>query len=201
MKNRTVPFILAFVFICLNVSRAKNPVQPAQAADSTSSFMEALKNIEAQKAEERKALIAQHKEKLNKATKAWISQSEAQKKSELNDIIDQNWDRLPKEYNFTMLYYDYYLRGFNYTVSTSEIRETDSLTAPIKAQVIIAEKIYAEKYHAPNVSNVDPYFFTVTTTITLNMEYRQDDFVITSADKKIIATENDCPSDLKRLKI
>ena len=201
MRNRTFSFILAFTFTCLSLSRAENTAKPAQPVDSTTSFMEALKNIEAQKAEERKALITQHKEKLNKAINAWISQSEAQKKSELNEVIDQNWDKLPKEYNFNMLYYDYYLRGFNYSIASSEIRETDSLTAPIKGQAVILEKVYAEKYHTPDISNVDPYFFTVTTNISLNMEYRQDDFVMTGIDKKIMSIVNDVPSDIKKYKI
>jgi len=201
MKNRTIPFILVLTFICVNLSRAENAAKPAQPANTPAAFEEALKNVEAQKAAERKALTLKYKEKLNKAVTAWLSQNETQKKSELNNVIDQNWEKLSGLFEFAMVHYDYYLRGFNYTISKSEIRESDSLTSPIKAQVVIMEKIYAEKYHAPNISNVDPYFFTVTTAITLNMEYLQDDFVITGTDKKITAIENDCPPDLKRMKI
>ena len=166
-------------------------------ADSPGSFEQALKNMEAQKAEERKALTLKYKGKLNQVMDSWLAQKQAEKNSQLNQVIDQNWDKLPYEYNFTTLHYDYYLRGFDYSILSSDIKETESLTSPIKAQVVIIEKVYAEKYHTPDLSNVDPYYFTVTTTIILNLEYRQDNFAITGTDSKITSIENNCPPRIK----
>lgn len=201
LKKRTVPILLliTFIYASLLAQDSAKPVQPT--TDVGVSFEEAMKKMEAQRAEERRVLTQKYKEKLSKAINTWISQKEIQKKSEMNEVIDQNWDKLPKEYNFNMLHYDYYLRGYNYSIASSEIRETQSLTAPIKAQAVITEKVYAEKYHTPDISNVDPYFFTVTTAITLDMEYHQDDFVTTGTGSKIVSIVNDCPPELKKMKI
>ena len=197
-----VKFIFYLFLISLfgvsNSFGAETPAKSSQAPDAGIAFEQALKNVEAQKAEERKALALKCKTKLAQFIDNYLPEKEAQKKSQINQVIDQNWEKLPYEYNFTALHYDYYLRGFDYNILSSEINETGSLTAPIKARLVIIEKVYAEKYHTPDISNVNPYFFTVTTAITLEMEYRQDNFVITSEDDRITKIENDCPEKIKR---
>ncbi|MDO8662625.1 MAG: hypothetical protein Q7K98_05340 [Candidatus Omnitrophota bacterium] len=193
-------FYLFLLSLCCvrDIFGAETSTNSAQASEAGAAFEQALKNVEAQKAEERKALTLKCKTKLAQLIDNWLSEKEAQKKPQLNQVIDQNWEKLPYEYNFTTLHYDYYLRGFDYNILSSEIKETESLTAPIKAQSVIIEKVYAEKYHTPDISNVDPYFFTVTTVITLNLEFRQDNFVIIGVDNKITKIENDCPDRIKR---
>ena len=195
--------LLFYLFLaCLgcvsNSFCAESAAKSNQAPDPGIAFEQALKNVEAQKAEERKALALKCKTQLAKFIDGYLGEKEAQKNSQISQVIDQNWEKLPYDYNFTTLHYDYYLRGFDYNVLSREISETESLTAPIKAQVVISEKVYAEKYHTPDISNVNPYFFTVTTVITLNLEFRQDNFVITSAESRIIKIENDCPDRIKR---
>lgn len=177
---------------------AQTPAKSSQAPDAGIALEQALKNVEAQKAEERKTLALKYKTQLTQFIDNYLAEKEARKKSQINQVIDQNWEKLPYEYNFTTLHYNYYLRGFDYNVLSSEIKETESLTAPIKAQVVIIEKVYAEKYHTPDISNVNPYFFTVTTAITLNLEFRQDNFALTGADTQIMKIENDCPDKIKR---
>ncbi|MFA5311271.1 MAG: type III pantothenate kinase [Candidatus Omnitrophota bacterium] len=208
-KARAVPAaaiaILTVVFNLFNGSLfvdsawPQDPKEPSRAI--AAEFEQALKNIDAQKAEERNNLALKCKERFDRAVSGWLARREAQKKSQLNGIIDQNWDKLPYTYNFTNLHFDYFLRGFDYKVLSKEIEETGSLTAPIKAQAIIQEKIYAERYHNPNISSVEPYYFTVTTKITLNMEYQRDDFVITGTESKLLTIENYFPDELKKLRI
>jgi hypothetical protein len=200
MKNRAVPIILALTFIFVSFSLAQNAAKSAKPAYTPATFEEALKNIEAKKAEERKALALKYNNQLKLVTANWLSQREALKKSQLNGAIDQNWDRVPNQY-YTNVNNEYYLKGFNYSILNSEIRETESLIAPIKAQVVILEKIYAEKYHTPDMSNIDPYCFTVTSSITLSMEYRQDNFVVTNTDTKMMSmNNNNYPEELKKLR-
>jgi hypothetical protein len=189
---------LIFGGVCFAQEGAKS----YQATQSATAFEEALKNVEAQKVAERKALAAKCKEKLSQAVTNWISQKESQKKTELNQPIDQDWDRGTITY-FYNAHNDYYLRGYNYKVLSSEIKETDSLTAAIKAQVVISEKIYAEKYHTPDISgvNIDMYYFTISSAITLNMEYRQDNFVVTSTETKMLSKDNSYPEELKKMRL
>jgi len=169
--------------------------------DEVSDFEQALKNVEAKKAAERQALNLKYHEKLNLVLANWLFQREALKKSQLNAAIEQDWDKLSERY-FSSVHSEYYLKGFNYSILSSEIKETASLTAPIKAQVVIREKIYAEQYHNPDISNIDPYCFTVISSITLNMEYRQDNFVLTGTDTEMLSkNNNDYPEELKKLRL
>ena len=200
MNNKTVPIILALTFLLVSFALAEN-VKPVQSANSPASFEEALKKIEAQRAEEKKALAKKCEEQLNLTLANWISQRKALKKSQINQAIEQDWDRVPDQY-FTNVHNDYYLKGYDYSVLNKEIKETESLTAPIKAQAVILEKIYAEKYHTPDMSDIGPYCFTATYNITLNMEYRQDNFVITSAETKMLSLNNKgYPEELKKLRL
>lgn len=194
------PEIIKFIICVLSATPLTLP--GICRAQSGAAFEEALKNVEAQKAAERKALAVKCKEKLSQAVTSWISQKEAQKKSELNESIDQDWDRGTITY-FYNAHNDYYLRGYNYKVLSSEIKETDSLTAPLKAQVVISEKIYAEKYHTPDLSgiNIDMYYFSISSTITLDMEYRQDNFVVTNTEIKMLSKDNSYPEELKKLRL
>ena len=208
MRLKTIKFIAGTVlvvsFFLTSQSScacfAQEIATPVQAAETGASFEQALRNIETQKAAERKALILKCKEKLNLVLANWLFQREALKKSQLNGAIKQDWDRLSDRY-FSSVHSEYYLKGFNYSILSSEIKETESLTAPIKAQVVILEKIYAEKYHTPDMSNIDPYCFTVTSSITLSMEYRQDNFVVTNTDTKMMSmNNNNYPEELKKLR-
>ena len=207
MRLKTIKFITSAALVISSfltgqscVCLAQGTAAPAQAVESGVSLEQALKNVEAQKAKERKALALKYSDQLNLVLANWLFQREALKKSQLNAAIEQDWDKLSDRY-FSSVHSEYYLKGFNYSILSSEIKETESLTAPIKAQVVIREKIYAEQYHNPDISNIDPYCFTVISSITLNMEYRQDNFVITGTDIKMLSkNNNDYPEELKKLR-
>lgn len=182
------------------VALAQDNSQPGQPASPSLPFEQALRKEEARRAEERQRLALKYKNQLNQFVDDWIARETAEKNSRLNQVIDQNWEKLvfDPNFNFTRLHYDYYLRGFDFNVQHTEIRETESLSAPIKAQAIITETVYAERYHTPDISNVDPFYTTVVTRITLDMEYRQDNFVLTNQTSKVTTLDKGAPDRIKK---
>ena len=171
------------------------------AQNAGADFEQALKNIEAQKNQEREELTNRLGNQLNQAIDKWIDAANAQKKAQLNQIIEQNWEKLSVTFAFTPVHYDYFLRGAAYEKTKSDIIKTESLLAAYKAHAIITETLYVEKYHSPDISDADPYFFTVTNQILLSMEYVKNDFIIIGTDYKTVNIENSCPEWVKRLRL
>lgn len=177
------------------------PNKPVQTAAAGESFEEVLKKIEAQKNEELKAMTLKLNSQLNIVIDEWIAKKSRQMNSRLNELVEQNWEKFALTQPVSPLHYDYYLRGYAYQKDKADVFKSDSLGAPYKAVARVGEKLYVEKYHSPNISNVDSYFFTVTGSITIELEYRQDVFVITDSQYRFISIENDCPQAIKRFKI
>lgn len=171
------------------------------AQDSGADFEQALKNIEAQKNREREELASRLGNQLNQAIDRWIETADTQKKAQLNQLIGQNWEKLSLIFAFEPVHYDYFLRGASYKKTKSDIIRTESLTATYKAHAIITETLYVERYHSPDISDPDPYFFTVTNQILLSMEHIKDDFIIIGTDYKTVNIENSCPEWVKRLRL
>lgn len=171
------------------------------AQDLGTDFEQALKNIEAQKTREREELTSRLGNQLNQVIDKWIDAANAQKQTQLNQIIKQNWEKLSVTFAFEPVHYDYFLRGATYEKTKSDIIKTESLTATYKAHAIITETLYVEKYHSPDISDADPYFFTVTNQILLSMEHIKNDFIIIGTDYKTVNIENSCPEWVKRLRL
>jgi len=161
-------------------------------------FEKAMKNIETERERKRQELISSLKMKLNLATEEWISLAKKNKNSDLNKLLQQNWEKLSKTLNISPVHYDYYLRGYDYSVTKSDILETDSLAAPYKAYINIVEKLYVSKYHSPDASDVSQFLYTVTTPITISLEYNEDKFIVTNTEYGKISLEKDWPDEEKR---
>jgi len=161
----------------------------------------ALNNYDAHKQEKEKELAEKLNFYLGRAIESWIDAAKHDKTSKLNTYLDINWDELELFYTVPPINHEYYLRGYKYSVLKTDITKTDSLSSPYKAVVIIKEELYAEKNHPANISDINPYFYTVVTNYALSLEYKNDSFIIANSDKKIISMDNDCPSEIKRLRI
>ncbi|MDP2043949.1 MAG: hypothetical protein Q8K15_02120 [Candidatus Omnitrophota bacterium] len=172
-----------------------------RAEDLGADFEQALKNIEAQKNREREELTSRLDNQLNQVVDSWIQTANTQKKAQLDQLVEQNWEKLSLTYALEPVHYDYFLRGAAYKKTKSDIIRTESLTATYKAHAIITETLYVERYHSPDISDADPYFFTVTNQILLNLEYIKNDFIITSTDYKTVNIENSCPEWVKRIRL
>ncbi len=171
------------------------------AQDLGADFEQALKNIEAQKNQEREELASRLGSQLNQVVDKWIDTANAQKQAQLNQIVEQNWEKLSVTFAFEPVHYDYFLRGAAYEKTKNDIIKTESLIATYKAHAIITETLYVERYHSPDISDAEPYFFTVTNRILLNMEYIKNDFIIIGTDYKTVNIENSCPEWVKRIRL
>jgi len=207
IKKLTVKIALFCLISCLVVSISsffcaaeEKPVNPVT-LESSSAFEQALAKIEAKKQEDLKKLTAQLSDQMEKAVKKWIAQRNDSRHLELNFLVEQNWEKLALTKNISPLHYDYYLRGFSIQETQSDIIKTDSMTSPYAGRAIIKEKLYVEKYHTPNISNIDPYFFTVTADIVLDIDFDLIEPVVTIVDYKVTQIDNDCPQNIKRMRL
>ena len=160
---------------------------------------QALKNYEAQKQKDQDELTTKLNFSLDQTIEDWLIMARKEKDSKLQIRLEQSWEKLAQFFTLPPVRYEYYLRGYKYTVTERNVIKTESLTFPYKARVIIKEEIYAEKEHHPNVSNATPYFYTVTTTYSLDFEYQENKFVLVNSDSKIVNIENVVPDGINKI--
>ncbi|MDD5476969.1 MAG: hypothetical protein PHG87_02000 [Candidatus Omnitrophica bacterium] len=196
-------FILAAAFLGAGIfpaSYAEENNKPAAKAETGVVIEQALKNYETYKQKEQDELAKKLNFSLNQIIQNWIASAKANKENALGSRLEQSWEKLSSLYPVSPVPYEYYLRGYKYSLIKSDVAKTDSIFAPYKATVTINEDLYVEKNHSPDISDANPYFYTVTTAYNLNLEYRQDKFVLINSDSKIVGIINDAPSEIKKFR-
>jgi len=202
-KNR-FNFAITTIAVCIlaaipKVSLAQNPQTPKEGNGAKTVIEQALKNYETEKQNEQAELTAQLNFSLGQATEAWLTSSEKNRESQLGTFIEQNWDKQPRTAMIMPpVRYDYYLRGYKYTVTDSDVIKTNSMTSPYKAVVVVKEELYAEKYHHPNISDTSLYLYTVTNTYTLDFAYKEDEFSLVNTDIKMEGIVNEISSESRK---
>jgi len=162
---------------------------------------QALKNYETVKQQEQEELVKKLNLNLNQLIETWILAAKANQENALGSRLQQSWEKLSLIYPISPAHYEYYLRGYKYHLIESDLVKTNSLIDPYKATVVIKEDLYAEKNHASNISDANPYFYTVSTDYTLDFEYKNEKFTLANSDSKIVSIENKCPDEIKRLRL
>jgi len=175
--------------------------KPITKTEAGIAIEQALKNYETYKQKEQDELANKLNFSLNQTIQNWIASARANKESALGSRLEQNWEKLSPAFPISPVPYEYYLRGYKYSLIKSDVAKTDSILTPYKATVIINEDLYVEKNHSPDISDANPYFYTVTTAYNLNLEYRQDRFVLINSDSKIVGIVNDAPSEIKKFRL
>ncbi|MFA6129742.1 MAG: hypothetical protein WC731_01990 [Candidatus Omnitrophota bacterium] len=190
----TVSLLSAF----LKVSYGQITDNPKAGGEPKTVIEQALKNYETQKQSEQDELTAQLNFRLGQATEVWLTSIKKNRDNELGTFIEQSWDKQARLYTITPVRYDYYLRGYNYSVADSDVIKTDSMTSPYKGAVVVKEELYAEKYHHPNISDTSLYFYTVTSIYTLDFAYKGGEFVLVNTDNKMSSIVNEIPAEVRR---
>jgi len=175
--------------------------KPAPETGTGAAFEQALKNYETYRQKEQDALAKKLNFSLGQITENWIASAKANKENALGSRLQQSWEKLSLLYPIPPGHYEYYLRGYKYSLLKSDVVKTDSIVAPYKAAVTIKEDLYVEKNHSPDISDANPYFYTVTTDYNLNLEYRQDRFVLINSDSKIVDIKNEAPDEIKKFRL
>ncbi len=196
-------FILIVAFISTGIffqAYAQENKLPAK-TESIIILEQALKNHEALKQQEQEELAKNLNSSLNQIIETWISTAKTNQENGLGSRLEQSWEKLSRLYPISPVHYEYYLRGYKYSLIKTDLIKTNSLIDPYKAMVIIKEDLYVEKNHAPNVSDKNLYFYTVSTNYTLNFEYKNEKFTLINSDSEIVSIENKCPNEIKRLRL
>lgn len=196
-------FILVITFLWGPIFSASHAEEnkPITKTEAGIAIEQALKNYETNKQKEQDELAKKLNFSLNQIIQDWIASAKINKENALGSRLKQNWEKLSWLYPVSPVPYEYYLRGYKYSLVKSDVVKTDSILAPYKAAVTINENLYVEKNHSPDISDADPYFYTVTTACHLNLEYRQDKFVLINSDSKIVDIINDAPSEIKKFRL
>jgi len=202
-SNKTISFTLITIAIYLfsgfcKVSYGQELDNPKEVSQERTVIEQALKNYEAQKKNEQDGLTAQLNFRLGQATETWITSTEKNRNSQLGTFIEQEWDKQARTYMITPIRFDYYLRGYEYNVSDSDVIKTDSVTAPYKAIVVIKEVLYAEKYHHPNTSDTKLHYYTVTSFYTLDFAYKDGEFILVNSNSKMESIVNEISHQARR---
>lgn len=194
-----IPIYLILSFLLLN-SRAcfaESANKDTGKIDPGIAFEQALKNYEAFKQKEQDEIAARINVSLSQVTDDWIAQAQRDKESLLGTRIKQNWEKLALTFPISPSHYEYYLRGYKYSVIRNDVSKSDSITSPYKATASIKEELYVEKNHSPDISDATPYFYTVTTVYNLYFEYRLDKLELIHTDTKITNIENTAPRQIR----
>ncbi|MDD5431488.1 MAG: hypothetical protein PHO70_00650 [Candidatus Omnitrophica bacterium] len=204
-KSLFLVFILAIVFppgICfsqysvLDDSKVFIEQGGLKPENVEQAFERAMKKVEKERTEKREILTGELKARLDSAIQEWMNEKIHKKNSEINRFVNQDWYKSSKVLPVPPIHEDYILRDFAYIVDRADIIETDSMAAPYKAHVVMQEKLYLEKNHAASISYRNTYFYTVTSLINLNLEYRGNRFVAINSDEKLTGIENRVPQDI-----
>lgn len=204
MKLKNVfKFEIAIITIYLltfswRIAFSQDPADLKDKNEPKSTIEQALKNYEAQKQNEQKELSAELNFRLGQATESWITSAENDRYNELGTFIEQDWDKQARTYLISPIRFDYYLRGYEFSVTDSDVIKTESMTSPYKAVVVIKEVLYAEKYHHPNVSDTKLYYYTVTNFYTLDFTYKEEEFILVSSNSKMESIINEIPNKARR---
>ncbi len=171
--------------------------EAAQASDPKEierAIEKAIKKVNQDKAREDEALVASLEEKLKAATGEWIAKVMAQKNSELNREVEQNWEMLSK-YG-PRIHYKYYLMEYDYSENEFDIIDTDSMLVPYKGYSKVTELLYVEKEHPAAASDVKLFFYTAATPIKINFDYKKDKFVFVNAERGELSLKQGWPEEV-----
>jgi len=180
MIRPVIVIIAIFSFLPCGVCFSQ-PLNQTETAESVSiGLEEAIKKIEAQKEREHKKLASDLQAGLDVAVKDWFAEQENRRKKGLNEVVEQQWENLT-EFG-PRIHRTYYLRDFSYTLINMDIIKTESVVGAYKAVMNAEEKLFAERYHAPDVSYPEDFYYTVTTPVTVNFEYYNGRFVVSATE-------------------
>ena len=195
--------MIALIFLCLLFSATERFYgQEAANSDSNNAAIkiveQALKNYDTKKQDEEEGFKTKLNFRLEQATKAWIAAMEKTRHNQLDNIVGQDWDKQPRTAMILPFNYVYYLRGYEYSLTSSDIIKTESLNPVYKGIVIVKETLYAEISHHSNVSDLKPYLYTVTNTCTLNFIYKDEKFELVNTDTKMESKVNEMSSRARK---
>ena len=201
LKNAVKIIIILSVLCFYGIAPAQDSEAKAkEAADQAALFEKILKAYETRKQKEQDDLAIKFNNTLNSHINAWIDASKKDKNAKIGTRLQQNWEKLSSTFKISPSHYEYYLRGYKYTIVKAEVLKTLSLTTSYRGLANIKEDLYVEKYHSPDVSDANPYFYTVTTDYILNYEYKDDKFELVTTESQITGFVNDAPVEIKKPK-
>lgn len=139
-----------------------------------------MKKIDAEKEREYRKLAVDLRAKLDLAAEDWFMNQEKKRDEELDTLIEQEWENL-SEFG-PRIHRNYYLRDYSYILINKDIIKTQSIIGAYKAVMNIREKLFAERYHSPDATYPEDFYYTVTTPLRVDFEYYDGKFVVKTTE-------------------
>lgn len=185
-------FIILFLFSgrwSLCFSQGADPSVEIEAA-----IEKAIKKVYKDKAQEEEVMVAGLEGKLKSTIKEWIAKMKSEKDPQMHQLISQSWELLSKF--GPRVHYNYYLKGYDYLENEADIVKTDSILGPYKGYSKITEIIYAEREHPVGASDISRFFYTITTPIKVNFDYKKEGFIFVSAERGELSLKQGWPEEM-----
>jgi len=183
--------ILSSLFLITSIQplfSQEDPDEIAPPSPLENTLKKTLTDVEQENKRKEAEFIASLKRKLDLEVQRWVIEAKQKQETQLHKLIHNDWVKLDKF--TTPVPYDYYIRDYDYPLVKADVLKADSLTLPYKAYIKLNEKLFIERYHSESISSIEPYLQTIITPITINLEYRDDKFVITNTEYGVIAIKN-----------
>jgi hypothetical protein len=183
-KNKWQNIFVIFSLACACASNILAQEQTISPQAIKKAVKEAIKEAQNEESKEQELFYAKLKIKLDAALNNWIALQKKKESLRMNQLLHDKWEMVAKR--TTPIPYDYYLRDVVYFVTKKDVLKTSSLKSPYQGLVEVTEKKYVERYHSPDAADISDYFHTVVRPIQMQLDYRQEKFIITdTADGEI----------------
>ena len=191
-------FVMSLSGVCSGFSQDNDDtavdgtLSPDQVEDA---FKNAMSRADREREQKQEELTSNLRLKLEQAREEWFLSQSQKRNSELNSLVDQNWEELSRF--GPRIKYGYYLRGYAYSGNRIDIVKTSSLVATHTGHLNTTEKLYVERSHTPNVSDKNLFYFTVSTPVKVTFEYEQGNFVAVKTEYGDTTMDNGWPEEVK----
>lgn len=161
----------------------------------TDSFKKAIQEADEEKSAQKEQEEQRISLELDNFINKWIDERKAQRSSELNGLIDQDargiFVKPPQAFN-------YYLRDFSYSLIDKNIEESNSISYPYKATLVINEALYMEQ--APLIA--DPrsdHQYTGAIDKEIKLQYDKDisQWQVASIENSKVSLAKGWPQNIK----
>ncbi|MCX5716624.1 MAG: hypothetical protein NTV07_07290 [Candidatus Omnitrophica bacterium] len=201
---KTVLLALAVSLTFAHPSFSEEPASAKEVAEKTpvvdvdylsnavsKAYEKAILHIDAQKELKKAKDDEEITAKLNSVIDEWQRVREAYRQGQINATINQEWEKTITSLPYHM---DYYLRDQN-----KEIKESDSVTDPYVADVLIKETLYVEQGPLIAEPRVD-YRYVALIGINLKLSYDKsaDTWQISDANEGIAGLQKGWPEEVAK---
>lgn len=163
-------------------------------------FKKAIHDLNEEKENRQVEVSAELSEKLKSAIMNWIADESRTRSSQVNQMVEQNWEQLLRF--GPRIHYDYFLRAFDFFIRDFDIISTGSVIAPYRGLLDLREVFYVQRNYAEFNSYPKRYCYSVNIPTKIRFDYRNGEFVAGATERAQLSMEEGWPEEIfERVKL